>query len=260
MNKEFKGTNIYGTKEYESNLVENQFRFHQDIFMLYWNLHRIEPNSLISITYKLHGISGISSYVLCKDPITKFDKDIWEIANDEIAPYLPKGFSAYYEIVGFLPNGESIQKDYDYGCKSYSNNGNTIGEHAIYIYRITSTNIDGKTIELSAKQVQDFCKTNGLNAVPELYYGYAKDCFPNIYHLIEEPDEFSDQKWNEEFLIEIKKKYNEKDCYMCSTKVLEEGCVIRIEGNDFEAYKAKSARFYTGEATQLNKEEIDIES
>ena len=32
------------------------------------NLHKFNPNSLISITYKLHGTSGISSYVLCKQP------------------------------------------------------------------------------------------------------------------------------------------------------------------------------------------------
>ena len=285
------------TKKYESKLVENQFRFHQDTSMLYRNLHRIEPNSLISITYKLHGTSGISSYVLCKQPITKLDKvkewlwnmsykignltrnstwsfsmnttkydyiyssrkvikneelnpnaqhfyneDIWGIAHNELKDFLQKGMTFYYEIVGFLPNGGAIQKDYDYGCEPT--------KHAIYIYRITSTNVDGKVIEFSAKQVQDFCKKNGLNAVPELYYGYAK--------------EFSDERLNKEnweikFLETIKKKYNEKDCYMCSTKVPEEGCVIRIEGNDFEAYKAKSERFYARETAQLDKGESNIE-
>lgn len=285
------------TKKYESKLVENQFRFHQDTSMLYRNLHRIEPNSLISITYKLHGTSGISSYVLCKQPITKFDKvkewlwnmsykignltrnskwdfkinntkydyiyssrkvikneelnpnaqhfyneDIWGIAHNELKDFLQKGMTFYYEIVGFLPNGGAIQKDYDYGCEP--------NKHAIYIYRITSTNVDGKVIEFSAKQVQDFCKKNGLNAVPELYYGYAK--------------EFSDERLNKEnweikFLETIKQKYNEKDCYICSTKVPEEGCVIRIEGNDFEAYKAKSELFYARETAQLDKGESNIE-
>ena len=61
-------------KKYESKLVENQFRFHQDTSMLYRNLHRIEPNSLISITYKLHGTSGISSYVLCKRKLNWVEK------------------------------------------------------------------------------------------------------------------------------------------------------------------------------------------
>lgn len=62
------------SKKYESKLVENQFRFHQETSMIYKNLHKISPNSLISITYKLHGTSGISSYVLCKRKIPKREK------------------------------------------------------------------------------------------------------------------------------------------------------------------------------------------
>ena len=46
---------------------------------------------------------------------------------------------------------------------------------------------------------------------------------------------------------------------MCSTPQPEEGCVIRIEGNDFEAYKAKSNRFYEKETKQLDKGESNIE-
>ena len=278
------------TKKYESKLIENQFRFHQDTNMLYRNLHRVEPDALISITYKMHGTSGISSYILCKKKLTWKDKltrffgtkiveqdydyiyssrkvikneelnpnaqhyykeDIWGIAHNELKDFLQKGMTFYYEIVGFLPNGGSIQKDYDYGCET--------NQHKIYIYRITSTNVDGKVIEFSAKQVQDFCKKNGLNAVPELYYGKAKDLFTYIYHLVEEPNNFPNQKWNEEFLIELKKNYNEKDCYICSNKVPEEGCVVRIEGLEFEAYKQKSERFYQRETKLLDKGESNIE-
>lgn len=43
------------TKKYESKLVENQFRFHEDTSQLYRNIHKINPDDLISITYKLHG-------------------------------------------------------------------------------------------------------------------------------------------------------------------------------------------------------------
>jgi hypothetical protein len=42
-------------KKYESKLVENQFRFHEDTSQLYRNIHKINPDDLISITYKLHG-------------------------------------------------------------------------------------------------------------------------------------------------------------------------------------------------------------
>ena len=162
----------------------------------------------------------------------------------------------YYEIVGHLPNGGLIQKDYDYGYED------TFG---IYLYRITSTNVDGKVIEFSAKQVQDFCKKNGLNAVPELYYGYVKDFVDNfglkttiygndlICHVSEE---FNADK----FLQRVKDLFNEKDCYMCKNKVPEEGAVIRIEGLDFEAFKQKSCLFYERETKLLDAGESDIES
>ena len=289
-------------KKYESKLVENQFRFHQDTSQLYRNLHRISPNDLISITYKAHGTSGTSSYILCKRNITKkerigaflhniytnlvtlgkskfvttdtkydyiyssrkviknaelnpnaqhfYNEDIWGIAHNEVKDFLQKGMTFYYEIVGFLPNGGMIQKDYDYGCEP--------GKHAIYIYRITSTNVDGKVIEFSAKQVQDFCKKNGLNAVPELYYGYAGKLFnSNQDGSFRNYDD--DLEFGNNFLNLIKEKYNEKDCYICSNKVPEEGCVIRIEGNDLEVYKAKSERFYLRETAQLDKGESNIE-
>jgi len=42
-------------KKHESKLIENQFRLHTDTGMLYKNLHRINPDSLIQITYKMHG-------------------------------------------------------------------------------------------------------------------------------------------------------------------------------------------------------------
>lgn len=272
------------TKKYESKLIENQFSFHQDTSMLYRNLHRIDPNSLISITYKMHGTSGISSYILCKkklnwkDKLAKFlgvnvneqeydyvyssrkviknqelnpnaqhyyGEDIWGIVHKELESYLTKGLTLYYEIVGYLPNGGSIQKAYDYGCEP--------SKHKIYIYRITQTNIDGKVFEFSAKQVQDFCKKNALNSVPELYYEYAKNFMPYF------GDQDNLENWRNDFLTAIKSKYNEKDCYMCSAKIPEEGCVIRIEGNEFEAYKQKSELFYQRETKELDKGISNIE-
>lgn len=267
--------------------------------MLYKNLHRIQPKTLISITYKMHGTSGISSYVICKKHNSKFSKalawlwnnlacpienlfsknkynfelndreynylyasrkvikneelnptgehfydaNIWEITHNELKEFLQKGMTFYYEVVGFMPSGAMIQKDYDYGCAT--------GTHKIYIYRITYTNPDGKVFEFSAKQVQDFCHKNGLNPVTQLYYGSAS--------------EFSDERlteehWETKFLETIKEKFNEKDCYMCNNKVPEEGVVIRIEGPEFEAYKQKSTRFYERETKLLDQGVEDIES
>lgn len=58
----------------------------------------------------------------------------------------------------------------------------------------------------------------------------------------------------------VKEKWNEKQCFMCiEHNVPEEGCVIRIEGEDFEAYKAKSEAFYLLETKLLDKGETNIE-
>lgn len=273
---------VKGRLARESKLIDNQFKFHQDTSMLFRNLHRVNPDNLISITYKLHGTSGISSYVLCKKKLNIIEKillklgvniqtevydyiyssrkviknpelnpnaqhyykeDIWGIAHKELEAFLQKGMTFYYEIVGYLPNGACIQKDYDYGCDS--------NKHSIYIYRITQTNVDGKVTEYSAKQVQEFCKKNGLNAVPELYYGKAFDFSPY--------GEGDNVNWSEEFLNQIKQSYNEKKCYICHNNVPEEGCVIRIEGLEFEAYKQKSTAFYERETKLLDKGESNIE-
>ena len=266
----------------ETKLIENQFRFHEDTSMLYKNLNKINPNDLISISYKIHGTSSISSKVLCKkqlswiEKILKklgvnivdkqydylwssrkviknpdlnpnaqnfYDADIWGIAHNELKEFLQDGMTFYYEIAGFMPSGASIQKDYDYGCEP--------NQHQNYIYRITYTNPAGKVFELSFKQVQDFCRLNGLKAVPQLYYGRAFDLYPY--------GEGDGVNWSEGFLVEIKKSYNEKDCYICHNKVPEEGAVIRIEKNDFEAYKCKSVRFYERETALLDKGESNIE-
>jgi hypothetical protein len=279
----------------ESKLVDNQFRFHDSTSMLYKNLHKVHPDSLISITYKLHGTSAISSKLLTKKKLTKwnkflkflkgdiktteydylyssrtviknsdlnpnavhfYDTDVWGEADKKLREFIQNGMTLYYEIVGHTSTGAVIQKGYDYGYyPEYKDSDDS--PFGIYIYRITYTNTEGKVFEFSAKQVQDWCKTNGLNAVPEMYYGLARYASPYMHILALDPEY---KKWRGSFLQYIKDAYNEKDCYMCTKKVPEEGVVIRIEGNDFEAYKAKSVRFYEWETKQLDKGEIDIET
>ena len=275
-------------KKYKSKLVENQFRLHDDTEQLYRNLYKLYPDQLISITYKLHGTSFISSKVLCKKPLkwyenvlkslgvnvvdTQYDylyasrkviknaelnsgnshfygEDIWGLADAKIREFLQDGMTIYGEIVGYLPSGGAIQKDYDYGCAP-----NTF---EVYIYRITYTNTSGKVFGFSAKQVQDWCKANGLNAVPQLYYGYASELYTLLTGLDVEDDL---DAWRINFLKALKKQYNEEDCFMCTNKVPEEGAVLRIEKNKFEAYKIKSVSFLERESSLLDKGEIDIES
>lgn len=276
-------------------IIENQFRFHYDTVLIKKCPHVLHPSDLISITSKVHGTSGISAYVLCKQELNwkqkiarwltgeEFDKydylyssrsviknqyynksvqggfygvDVWKYADDIVRLCLSKGMTAYYEIIGFLPNGGYIQKNYDYGClPPVGDEAYTYGKHfGVQIYRVTITDVSGKVHEFSAREVQLWAQMVGLVPVEQYYYGYAKDLYPDL-----DPSEH----WNENFLSKLA---NDKNFYMecnsptCDNKVPHEGIVIKIENMKSEAFKLKCFKFLDGEGKALDKGEVDIES
>ena len=108
--------------------------------------------------------------------------------------------------------------------------------------------------EFSARQVQQWCKDKGLTPVTELYYGYAKDLYPDIS---------ISEHWNENFiqrLAEDKNFFMEELSPECHNDVPHEGIVIRIEDGLSGAYKLKCNRFLFAESKALDKGEVDIES
>lgn len=270
-------------------LLKGQFRFHEDTLMLYKYIDTIKPDDHIHISYKLHGTSCISSNILCKKKLRWYEKvlkkiwvnvvdteydhiyssrrviknacvdfdknsyygeDIWKMAHEFMKAKLPKGMTAYYEIVGYLPSGKFIQDGYDYGCKPYS--------FDIYVYRLTQTNVDGVVYEFPAKHVKYWCDNNGVNPVPELYHGSVKEFFRKETGRELSPEQ--EPSWRSVLLESIKSRYNEKDCYMCSGKLPEEGCVIRVDSDELVAFKCKSKRFHERETKMLDKGNDDIES
>lgn len=266
-------------------LIQEQFRLHLDTSHLGRNIHKIQPDSLISISNKIHGSSWVVGNVLCnrklswKEKIAKYfgakvveqeydtiyasrtvvknryvnenqghgfygeGGDIWEVIAQELKPILPKGITLYGEVVGFTPNGRAIQKNYDYGCLQ--------GEHKIFVYRVTSTNADGKVIEFTFPQVQDFCRKYGLNHVPVFYYGYAGDLFPELN---------ADEHWHENFIQRLSDTFLEKKCDMCRNDVWAEGIVLRLETGELEPFKHKSFNFKNYESKMLDAGESDLES
>jgi len=276
-------------------IIENQFRFHYETEMLRKNPTVIKPNDIIQISSKWHGTSAISAYILCNKPLTWKEKiakwltkytfpvydhiyasrkviknqyinpkvnngyygsdDFRVIADKHLRPYITKGLSLYYEIVGYTTDNKYIQKEYDYGCRPIKEGESyTEGIHyKIYIYRITYTNIDGVVQEFSARAVQNWCKKNGLRPVTELYYGYASDLYPDLN---------TEEHWNENFLERLA---NDKNFYMeerspeCANNVPHEGVVIRIEDNLAHAFKLKCFNFLNKEQKALDNGEINIE-
>lgn len=182
--------------------------------------------------------------------------DVWAKAHEIIKPKLVKGLTVYYEIIGFLPNGGYIQKDFDYGYTvPTEGTGYIYGTHyGIKVYRVTYTNPDGVVYELSALQVQQWCKKIGLEAVTEYYYGYAEDLYPELS---------LSEHWHENFLqklCEDKNFHMEEISPSCKNKVPHEGIVLKIENSLSQAYKIKCIKFLEKESKQLDKGEANIES
>lgn len=279
-------------------VIDTQFRFHYNTVVLKKTPWVVKPYDIIQLTYKVHGTSGISAYVLCKqklsiaqriakfltkEPFLKYDYlwssrkvvknpyfnesvntgfygvDIWKYANEIVAPKLSKGMTAYYEIIGYLPDGKAIQSMgnnvFDYGYKKPSSEKDfKYGENfGVRIYRLTYTNPDGVVYEFSALQVQQWAFNNGLIPVHECYYGYAKDLYPLDL----------ENHWNENF---IERLASDKNFYMeelspdCKNPVPHEGLVLKIENSLSAAWKVKCTRFLEKESKALDKGEIDIES
>jgi hypothetical protein len=263
--------------------VENQFKFHFDTVQLGKNIHRITPNTPISASWKLHGTSAVASHVLVKRKLSLLERllrwtgvkiqdteydylfssrkvvkndviqhpgffgyDLWNESGQKFVGLLRKGETVYYEIVGFLPNGKQIQTDFDYGCAP--------GEYKIYIYRITSTNVDGDVVELSWNQVRQRASEWGMETCPHIYDGYAGDMFPEIGDDIE-------SGWHERFLEKLKETYVfDQDSIFCKNKVPEEGIVLRIEGTEVESFKLKAFRFFEYETKLIDTGNVDIET
>lgn len=264
-------------------LVDKQFRLHYDTSHFGKNIHLFNLETLVSITRKLHGTSVVISKVLINKNISVWQKflkllgadintteygnvyasrkvvknefamkdktnahfykeDIWKLANDEIKDFLSDGMTVYGEIVGYLPSGGGIQGKYDYDCNP--------GEHKLYIYRITYTNPSGDVFEFSAKQVQEWCRKNAVNAVPEVFYGKIKEVLPDI--------DYKTDNWRDSYLVELRNKYLEKDCEICKNKLPDEGIVIRDEVSG-EAFKYKSFAFLEKETKDLDAGVVDIE-
>jgi hypothetical protein len=287
-----------GKKPNLSRLVEGQVNLHIKTKNLRHTPDAIKPEDTISITYKTHGTSWWVGNLIVKRKLSLLERllskfgvsisetvydlvygsrrvvknkrfedpkgkdhfygyDLWEDIKNEVGAVIPKGWTLYGEMVGYDRNGGQIQKGYDYGClpKPFVKSL----QHKLEVYRITNTTPDGLVTELSFPEIREFCGNNGLDTPTSFFYGKAGDwLFENtgMFTYLDEPD-FS---FGKSFVEALQLAYNEKDCFMCTNKVPEEGVVIRKEKLiGCESYKLKSFRFLEMETKQLDKDESNIE-
>ena len=91
------------------------------------------------------------------------------------------------------------------------------------------------------------------------FYGKIGDWLFENSSIVSHVDRFSSE-FSKYFVGALQIAYNEKDCFMCTNKVPEEGIVIRKERLiGCESYKLKSFRFLEWETKQLDNNESNIE-
>lgn len=247
------------------------FEEHIDTEQLAYNQSAFKPGDTIYLTQKLHGTSHRVSNALevktirpnwftrmfgAKEkqieeykPISGTrrtilrnygggyygDNDFRKQYDDFFAARLPKGFTVYGEIVGWVNESKPImgtcsnakvkdkefQKRYGdttiftYGCKP--------GESHFYVYRVTVTNDDGVVTDLPTEDVQYWCEVWGADYVPLL-------------------DKFVYTTWED--LNGRCEKYLDVPEPLANGTHVTEGVVVRIDNrHKFTAYKTKSFAF-----------------
>lgn len=223
-------------------LIPEQFSFHYDTNMLNVNMHKFTPDTIISITKKLHGSSFITANILCNkklnivEKIKKlfgakidmteysniyasrsviknryinsnvnsfYDVDLWGYVNEILKPVIEKNMTIYGEVVGFIPGKDSmIQKNHDYSI----NLDKTIATEPTRImpYRITMNDEWGNKTEYDVDKVYDWTM-NVVKNYPEI----ANHLLPiQILYLGRfgdlYPEILEDENWNANVLAKMK--------------------------------------------------------
>lgn len=106
-------------------MVEGQFAFHISTPQLGKNIDKLNPNSLISITRKMHGTSGIASHVICNVPVHKPAKVAHWVCKNIVYPIA--------NLFSKNPGGsELVTTDYDYLYSSRTVIKNNSGDSGFY--------------------------------------------------------------------------------------------------------------------------------
>lgn len=278
-------------------IVEGQFTKHEDTSNLRDNMHKISPEDMITISYKLHGTSfivgNIPVYKKLKwyekilkkigiNIITKMYKyihssrnvifepdefreqrmfygyNVYDHVKDALLGKIPKGYTLYGELVGYNKHGVAYQKDYDYGFEKPLFEGSVREGHNFGVF----------VYRIKFTNLEGISSELSMSQIKEFCDKRGIKHVPILYQgtLGNWSSNAVDSFWHINTLDSLKKLYLEGDCTMCKNHVPAEGVVIRKERLEvYEAYKLKSFRFLEKESKALDKgesteEEISIDS
>lgn len=259
---------------------------HIDTSHLMRNIHKLDLDSHIVVSYKLHGTSARTFRTLVKRKLPLKDRiarwlgiPVIEENYDYIA-----GSRRQLKSIGFeeLPGKNHYYTTGDLWSEVarmafsdklnkgeavyYEIVGKTVGGEAIqagytygfnnprvYVYRISNINPDGIEVDLSWEQMERRAKELGVDVCPVYFKGTVRD-------FIVSSGKVSTNATLETVLNDI--FYNsllEKPSIL-DNSVVEEGFCVRIEGSlRAETYKIKSKKFLAHESKALDKGEKDME-
>lgn len=272
-------------------LVRGQFKFHDSTAQLRRNMHRINPDTIISISDKWHGTSVVVGNLLVHRELNWFERllDRWGISlNKEryakvySSRTVVKGIEAekltgpndhyksdvwgevFKEVAGKLPKGYTIYGEIvgytpsgspiqRFGDRVFSY-GCDLGIHKLLVYRVTVVNEDGVMIELGWEQLKQFCHNIGVEHVVEFFHGRASDLCPRLSGETED-------EWRDAFLQTVEDKFVNGRVCAHNKGLPAEGVVIRVDGLDnCSAFKAKSFEFLERETKALDVGDFDTEA
>ena len=276
-----------------SRLVEGQFRLHIDTEQLKKNMFKVEPNTLVSLSGKIHGTSAVVGKVLVKkklklkDRIAKyFGVNVIDTEYDGICAsrnviknehFKDCKTSFYKDAEGkacnvwedwcnrlkpLLPAGMTLYGEIvgyvapDSFIQKGYHYGQLNGTNEFYAYRITMTTPEGKVFELNRLQIDEFCQSAGIKTTPLFFFGYAKDIYPDIA---------TDEHWHENVLARMETDerlhLNNIMCPMNNGEVPAEGCVLRTEMFFHpQPFKLKNYKFIKRESDEMDTGEMDLET
>lgn len=239
----------------------------------YWrNSHLIGPDTWVTVSQKLHGTSWRGGRTIVKKQLnwrerlakrfgvavadTEYDyvfgsrkvikdphnpnqnhfyaSDIWTDFGRSIEDLLPDNVIVYGELIGWLPDGAPIQRNYTYNVPK--------GEMRLYVYRVAVVTNDGHLYDLSWRGMEQFCAERGLDVVPLLWEGVHSEF---------NPDDWTDITYSKDFSQALP---------LSEGAPCDEGVVVRAEGIVPVALKAKSPKFLLHESKMLDTGEADLES
>ncbi len=219
-------------------------------------VNKVIPNAFPDFKWDI--VHGTRRVVLKDDSAVGFHgpEEFRYAIGGEIGSMLPRGVTAYYEIVGFVNGGSIMPKHsvaalkdkaytkkygdlitYKYGCQE--------GEAKYHIYRVTVEGHDGEIRDLTQKQLEEFCEYRVLPYTrevhpPMLYTGDEMALRSLVENLTERPEVLTED-------------YEDAGH-------ISEGIILRIEnGNNTPQFvKSKSYAFRVCEGI-ASVNEIDLE-